>query len=37
MQACLKDGGGYPMAYDEATRWASLRDAIVFLRKNLGP
>ena len=36
MQACLKDGQGYTMAYDESVRAASLRDTLVFLRKNLG-
>lgn len=37
MQTCLGEGRGYSMAYDEAVRSTSLRDTIVFLRKNLGP
>ena len=37
MQACLRDGRGYTMAYDEAIRAASVRDAVAFLRKNAGP
>ena len=37
MQACLKEGWGYTMGYDDGVRATALRDAIVFLRKNLGP
>jgi hypothetical protein len=35
MQSCLREGRGYSMAYDAATRSLSLRDALAFLRKSL--
>jgi hypothetical protein len=37
MQACLKEGQGYTMAYDAAVRAESLRDALAFLVKALRP
>lgn len=37
MQACLKEGQGYTMAYDAAVRAESLRDALAFLVKVLRP
>jgi len=37
MQGCTREGRGYSMAYDAATRSLSLRDALAFLRKNLSP
>jgi hypothetical protein len=35
MQACLKEGWGYTMAYDAAIRSQSTRDALAFLEKAL--
>lgn len=35
MQACLKEGWGYTMAYDAAIRSKSTRDALAFLEKAL--
>jgi dienelactone hydrolase len=37
MQSCLREGRGYTMAYDEAIRSLSLRDALAFLRRSLRP
>jgi dienelactone hydrolase len=35
MQTCLKEGQGYTMAYDEAVRTESTRDALAFLERAL--
>jgi hypothetical protein len=35
MQACLKEGWGYTMAYDAAVRSESTRDTLAFLEKTL--
>ena len=37
MQSCLREGRGYTMAYDEATRSLSLRDALAFLPRAFAP
>ena len=37
LQACLKDGRGYSMAYDASARVRSTDEALTFLRKRLGP
>ncbi len=37
LQACLKDGRGYSMAYDASARVRSTDEALAFLRKSLGP
>jgi dienelactone hydrolase len=37
MQTCLKEGRGYSMAYDEAIRAQSTRDALAFLLNKLRP
>jgi dienelactone hydrolase len=34
---CLREGRGYTMGYDETARSMALRDALAFLRRNLGP
>jgi dienelactone hydrolase len=37
LQSCLREGQGYSMAYDEAIRAQSTRDALAFLLKALRP
>jgi dienelactone hydrolase len=37
LQSCLREGRGYSMAYDEAIRTRSTRDALAFLLKALRP
>lgn len=37
MQACLKDGRGYTMAYDDSARARSIRETVGFLRRQLRP
>jgi dienelactone hydrolase len=35
LQGCMREGRGYSMAYDAATRSLSLSDALAFLRRSL--